>query len=158
MFNAFQWNYFNLVDTCNIALILFLKRDVTNLRFPLPCRTMSHFVNPLRPLNVWRNLWMPPNACLTRGHFLINKLKHITVQLLAQRLACHLVRSSEHTLPQEIRVYIKWPIWENSLLTHPLIHFDTMAICCCRGCLLFYKPQLTYGWPLYTSPLTPTIL
>ena len=27
MFNVFQWNCFNLVDTCNIALILFLKCD-----------------------------------------------------------------------------------------------------------------------------------
>ena len=50
MFNAFQWNCFNLVDTCNIALILSLKCDVTKFRIPLPpCHTMSHFVDPLRP-------------------------------------------------------------------------------------------------------------
>ena len=61
MFSAFQWNCFNLVDTCNIALILFLKCDVTKFRIPpRACHTMSHFLNPSTPLNVWRNLWIPP--------------------------------------------------------------------------------------------------
>ena len=42
MFNAFQWNCFNLVYTCNIALILFLKCDVTKLRIASPsCHTSS---------------------------------------------------------------------------------------------------------------------
>ena len=51
MFNAFQWNCINLVYTCNIALILFLKCDVTKFRIPLPLwHTMSHFVDPLPPL------------------------------------------------------------------------------------------------------------
>ena len=37
-----------LVDTCNIALILFLKSDVTKFRIPPPhCHTMSPFVDPL---------------------------------------------------------------------------------------------------------------
>ena len=58
MFNAFQWNYFNLVYTCNIALILYLKRDVTKFRIPPP--PLSHNVTLRRPLNVWRNLWMAP--------------------------------------------------------------------------------------------------
>ena len=43
-------NCFNLVYTCNIALILFLKCDFTKFRIPpLPCHTMSHFVDPLPP-------------------------------------------------------------------------------------------------------------
>ena len=29
-----EWNCFNLVDTCNIALILFLKCDITKFRIP----------------------------------------------------------------------------------------------------------------------------
>ena len=42
LFNAFQWNCFNLVYTCNIALILFLKCDVTKFRIPPPpCHTLS---------------------------------------------------------------------------------------------------------------------
>ena len=42
--------YNNLVDTCNIALILFLKYDITKFRIPRPsCHTVSHFVDPLRP-------------------------------------------------------------------------------------------------------------
>ena len=44
MFIAFQWNCFSLVDTCNIALILFLKCDVTKFRIPL-----SHNVTLRRP-------------------------------------------------------------------------------------------------------------
>ena len=56
MLNASQWNCFNLVDTSNIALILFLKCDVTKFRIPPP---LSHFVDSL---NVWRNLWMLPYA------------------------------------------------------------------------------------------------
>ena len=46
MFNAFQWNCFNLVYTCNIALILFLKRDITKFRIPPP---LSHNVTLRRP-------------------------------------------------------------------------------------------------------------
>ena len=42
MFNAFQWNCFNLVDTCNTALILFLKCDVTKFRIPPPLVTQCH--------------------------------------------------------------------------------------------------------------------
>ena len=50
MFNAFQWNCLNLVDTCKIALILFLKCDATKFRIPPPpCHTMSHFLDPLPP-------------------------------------------------------------------------------------------------------------
>ena len=45
MFNAFQWNCFNLVDTSNIALILFSKCDVTKCRIPpllvTECHTLS---------------------------------------------------------------------------------------------------------------------
>ena len=44
MFNAFQWNCFNLVVTCNIAFIIFLKCDVTKFRIILPvtqCHTSS---------------------------------------------------------------------------------------------------------------------
>jgi hypothetical protein len=52
MFNAFQCNCFNLVDTCNIALILFLKFYVTKFRIPL--HPLSHNVTlcqpPLPPL------------------------------------------------------------------------------------------------------------
>ena len=44
--NAFQWNCFNWVYTCNIALILFLKCDVTTFRIPLP---LSHNVTLRRP-------------------------------------------------------------------------------------------------------------
>ena len=56
------WNCFNLVDTCNIALILFLKCNVTKFRIPSTplLVTVSQFVDPLPPLNVWRNLWMAP--------------------------------------------------------------------------------------------------
>ena len=57
MFNGFQWNCFKLFDTCNIALILFLKCDVTKLSHNLTLRQ-----HPSAPLNVWRNyLWMPPD-------------------------------------------------------------------------------------------------
>ena len=49
MFNALQWNCFNLVYTCNIALILFFKCDVTKFRIPPPF--LSHNVT-LR--------WPPP--------------------------------------------------------------------------------------------------
>ena len=42
---AFQWNCFNLVYTCNIGLILFLKCDVTKFR-NLP---LSHNVTLRRP-------------------------------------------------------------------------------------------------------------
>ena len=60
MFNV-QWNCFNLVNTCNIALILFLKCDVTKFRIPTsPCHTTHTSSTPSSPLNVWRNLWMPP--------------------------------------------------------------------------------------------------
>ena len=64
MFNAFQWNCCNLVYTCNIALILFLKCDVSQNLGSLPslvtqCHTSS---TPPSPLNVWRNLWMAPNT------------------------------------------------------------------------------------------------
>ena len=62
MFNAFLWNCFNLVDTWNIALILSLKCDVTKFRISRP--PLSHNVTlrwpPSVPLNVWRNLLMPP--------------------------------------------------------------------------------------------------
>ena len=46
LFNAFQWNCLNLVYTCNIALILFLKCNVTKLRIPPP---LSHNVTLRRP-------------------------------------------------------------------------------------------------------------
>ena len=63
MFNEFQWNCFSFVDKCNIALIIFLKCDVTKFRIPPP--SLSHNVTlsrpPSAPLNVWRNLWMPRN-------------------------------------------------------------------------------------------------
>ena len=63
------WNCFNLVDTCNIALILFLKCDVTKCRIPPP---LSHNVSLRRPppaLNVWRNLWMAPKVWIQRIQF-----------------------------------------------------------------------------------------
>ena len=50
MFNAFQWNCFNLVDTCNIVLILSLKCDVRKFRIPPP------LVTPRRPP-------LPPLTC-----------------------------------------------------------------------------------------------
>ena len=60
LFNAFQWHCFNLVDTCNIALILFLKCDVTKFQ-TRPLVTQCHTSSiPSSPLNVWRNLWMAP--------------------------------------------------------------------------------------------------
>ena len=43
--------------TCNIALILFLKCDVTKNRISPPLVTLRR---PPPPLNVWRNLWMAP--------------------------------------------------------------------------------------------------
>ena len=56
-----QWNCFNLVNTCNIALILFLKCDITKFRIPLPLVTQCHASStPSVSLNVWRNLWMSP--------------------------------------------------------------------------------------------------
>ena len=64
MCNAFQWNCFNLVYTCNIALLLFLKCDVTKFRTP----PLSHNVTlrrPPIPIKVWRNLWMDPNVFTT---------------------------------------------------------------------------------------------
>ena len=62
MYNAFQWNCFNLVDTCNITLILLLKCDVTKFRIPPPLVTQCHTSStPSTPLNVWCNLCMPPN-------------------------------------------------------------------------------------------------
>ena len=65
MFSAFQWNCFILVYTSNIALILFLKCDVTKCRIPPPLFTQCHTLStPSLPLNVWRNLWMVPNKYL----------------------------------------------------------------------------------------------
>ena len=66
LLNAFQWNCFNLLDTCNIALIQFLKCDVTKFRIsPFPCHTMSHFIDPLTchviygcPLIIGRQTWL----------------------------------------------------------------------------------------------------
>ena len=75
MFNAFQWNCCNLVYTCNIALILFLKCDVTKFRIP-PCHTMSHFVDPL-PLNMWRNLWMAPY----RNRFVTQYITYLNIPI-----------------------------------------------------------------------------
>ena len=67
MFNALQCNCFNLVDTCNIALILFLKCDVTKFRIPPPplvtqCDTSS---TSSAPLNVDVIYGCPPrpNTC-----------------------------------------------------------------------------------------------
>ena len=61
MFNAFRCNYFNLVETCNIALILFLKCDVTKFRIPPPLHNVT-LCRYLYPLKVWHNyLWLPPN-------------------------------------------------------------------------------------------------
>ena len=56
-------------DMCNIALILFLKCDVTKLKFrilpPSPLVTQCHTLStPSAPLNVWHNLWMPPNLSI----------------------------------------------------------------------------------------------
>ena len=70
---CFSMNCFNLVDTCNIALILFLKCDFTKFRIP-PCHT-SHFVDPppLRPLNVWRSIWMSPKPT---GERLLGRPRH----------------------------------------------------------------------------------
>ena len=63
LFNGFQWNCFNLVYTCNVALILSLKCDVTKFRIPTP-PLLSRNDTFRRPssgtFNVWRNLWMPP--------------------------------------------------------------------------------------------------
>ena len=48
IYNFYIYN--NLVDTCNIALILFVKCDVTKFRTPPPpCHTMLHFVDPHLP-------------------------------------------------------------------------------------------------------------
>ena len=70
MFNAFQWNCFNLVDTCrhNIALILFLKSDVTKFRIPPP--SSCHTSSTPSLLNVWRNLWMAPNLFYRKCYYL----------------------------------------------------------------------------------------
>ena len=86
----FQWNCFSLVDTCNIALILFLKSDVTKFKIPPPlitqCRTSSSPSAP--PLNVWRNLWMP------------TKLE-IRVQILVQARICLLkLKLTTQDLPE----------------------------------------------------------
>ena len=70
MFNAFQWNCFNLVYTCNIALILFLKCNVTKFRIPSPLVTQCHTSSTPSPLNVWRNLWMSP-CCAERTSFFL---------------------------------------------------------------------------------------
>ena len=61
MFNAFQWNCFNLVYTCNIALILFLECDVTKIMILPPIVTQCHTSSTPSPLDVLRNLWMAPN-------------------------------------------------------------------------------------------------
>ena len=51
-----------LVDTCNIALILFLKCDVTKFRIPPSLVTQFHTSStPSTPFNGWRNLWIAPN-------------------------------------------------------------------------------------------------
>ena len=45
--------YNNLVDTCNISLILFLKCDVTKFRIPPPLVTQYHTLStPSAPLNM----------------------------------------------------------------------------------------------------------
>ena len=41
------YNFYNLVDTCNITLILFLKCDFTTFRIPPPpCHTLSTLSAP----------------------------------------------------------------------------------------------------------------
>lgn len=37
--------------------------DVTKFIIRPPRQTMSHFVDPLAPVKVRRNLWMAPKAC-----------------------------------------------------------------------------------------------
>ena len=67
MFNAFQWNCFNLVYTCNIALILVLKCDVSKFRIPPPPlphnvtlrRTLSPLIMCIRSSYL---LWYPSNS------------------------------------------------------------------------------------------------
>ena len=58
MFNAFQWNCFNLVYTCNIALILFLKCQVTTFRIP-PLVTKCHTLSTPSPLT-WNVIYRWP--------------------------------------------------------------------------------------------------
>ena len=86
MFYACQWNCFNLVYTCNIALILFLNCDVNKFRIPPP--PLSYNVTlrrPHPPLNVWRNLWMAPNKMnffrRTARCTNMNKKKNTTIYL-----------------------------------------------------------------------------
>ena len=69
MLNAFQWNCLNLVDKCNIVLILIFKCDVTKFRIPYPLVTLCR---PPPPLNVWSNLWMLPKHYLTQTQLAIN--------------------------------------------------------------------------------------
>ena len=81
MFNAFQWNSFNLVYTCNIALILFLKCDVTKFRTPPPLSDNVRLRRPPpSPLNVWRDLWMAPKVLRKWKRFLFVTLWYSTIQ------------------------------------------------------------------------------
>ena len=50
IYNLYIYN--NLVDTCNIALILFLKCDVIKFRTSPPLVTQCHTSSTPSPLNV----------------------------------------------------------------------------------------------------------
>ena len=73
LFNM-QCNCFNLVDTCKIALILFLKCAVTKFRIPPPLVTQCHTSSTSSaPLNMWCNLWMPPNLLVKMLKIIISR-------------------------------------------------------------------------------------
>ena len=87
MSNAFQWNCFNLVVTCNIALILFLKCDVTKFRILLlPFHTMLYFVEIGRAVR--RNVtlydkegWWILNFVTSHFKNSIKAILHVTTKL-----------------------------------------------------------------------------
>ena len=84
MFNAFQWNCFNLIYTHNIALILFLKCDVTQFRIPPP---LSRNVTLRRPL--------PPLTCDVIYGLPLTPWDWV-VQLYPQALSTHFSRLLRH--------------------------------------------------------------
>ena len=119
LFNAFQWNCFNLVYTCNIALILFLKCDFTKFRIPPPLVTRRPPLSPLIygwPLNCIMNciqsfIWdwnatekyAQKITSLERRYFLVN----FFFIFFFKYMAIYKVRKILHC-----KILNIWPYWK----------------------------------------------
>ena len=122
MFNAFQWNCFNFVYTCNVALILFLKCDITKFRIPPPLVTQCHTSSTPSPLNVWRNLWMAPKRCkvkCTEGKLLEAELRGGEIEILWRAFHTSTIEMSKLSGGIKDKHGFAATVFENQLLFSP---------------------------------------